>query len=100
MDKQLLNCQRSRAKMEIHTHGGRVTGWHPKLPVIYAVPPCSGPLWPVIEVTEKVKSVVNTIHISNIDGCIVIWGGKYPDIHHSVTNKTNQSFNGDIKNVN
>ncbi|RAP69618.1 hypothetical protein [Candidatus Erwinia dacicola] len=53
MDKQVLNCHRSRARMEIQTHGGRVTGWHPKLPIVYAIAPLSGPLWPVVEVAEN-----------------------------------------------
>lgn len=73
MDKQVLNCQRSRARMEIQTHGGRVTGWHPKLPIVYAIAPLSGPLWPVVEVSEKTGGVVKTTRTSNIDGCTVIW---------------------------
>lgn len=73
MDKQVLNCHRSRARMEIQTHGGRVTGWHPKLPIVYAVPPLSGSVWPVVEVAEKSGGVIKTTRTSNIDGCTVIW---------------------------
>ncbi|MGK0706505.1 hypothetical protein ACSFCW_23905 [Yokenella regensburgei] len=73
MEKQVLNCHRSRAKMEIHTHGGRVTGWHQNLPIVYAVPPLSGPVWPVVEMVESAGGVRNVIRTSNIDGCTVIW---------------------------
>lgn len=74
MEKQIVNCQRSRAKVEIHTHGGRVFGQHKVLPIVYAHPPLSEPLWPVIEVVEVVRGVRKVTRTSNIDGCTVIWG--------------------------
>lgn len=73
MEKQVINCQRSRAKAEIHTHGGRVCGWHHNLPVVYAVPPLSGPVWPVVEMVEVIQGVRKVTRTSNIDGCTVIW---------------------------
>ncbi|EOS94684.1 hypothetical protein ETR_12373 [Erwinia tracheiphila PSU-1] len=59
--------------MEIQTHGGRATGWHPKLPIVYPVPSLSGSVWPVVEVAEKYGGVLKTTLTSNIDGCTVIW---------------------------
>ncbi|MDM4981262.1 hypothetical protein QT334_20385 [Escherichia coli] len=38
MDKQTINAVRSRARVAIHTTGGRVTGQHHRLPVVYARP--------------------------------------------------------------
>lgn len=39
MDKQTINAVRSRARVAIHTTGGRVTGQHHRLPVVYAARP-------------------------------------------------------------
>lgn len=39
MDKQTINAVRSRARVAIHTTGGRVTGQHHRLPVVYACRP-------------------------------------------------------------
>ncbi|WP_332832813.1 hypothetical protein [Escherichia coli] len=36
MEKQTINAVRSRARVAIHTTGGRVTGQHHRLPVVYA----------------------------------------------------------------
>ncbi|EJR4820189.1 hypothetical protein NV145_003930, partial [Escherichia coli] len=52
MDKQTINAVRSRARVAIHTTGGRVTGQHHRLPVVYACPPVGGPVWPVTEIIQ------------------------------------------------
>lgn len=74
MEKQIVNCLHSRAKAEIHTHGGRVFGQHKALPIVYAHHPLCEPLWPVVEVIELVRGVRKVTRTSNIDGCTVIWG--------------------------
>ncbi|RAP70277.1 hypothetical protein [Candidatus Erwinia dacicola] len=73
MQKQTVNCLHSRARAEIYTHGGRVCGWHRRLPVVYAVPPLSGPVWPVVKMVEVIRGVRKVTRTSNIDGCTVIW---------------------------
>lgn len=74
MDKAFINCRRSRAKAEINTHGGRVTGWHKTLPLLYAIAPAGGDLWPVTELTEVSKGGHQRVRTSYINGCTVIWG--------------------------
>lgn len=73
MEKQMINCLRSRAKAEVHSHGGRVVGWHESLPIVYALHPLCAPLWPITEVEEVYGGVRKTTRTSNIDGCTVIW---------------------------
>lgn len=73
MDRTSMCAARSRAKAEVSTHGGRVTGWHRHLPIVYALPPLSGPVWPVMELVEVLRGVRRVIRTSNIDGCTVIW---------------------------
>ncbi len=50
MEKQTINAVRSRARVAIHTTGGRVTGQHHRLPVVYACPPVGGPAPSVVPV--------------------------------------------------
>ncbi len=73
MDKTAMCCARSRAKVEINTHGGRVTGMHKSLPVVYAIPPACGPVWPCNEVYQKSNGVCSVQRTSSIGGCTVIW---------------------------
>lgn len=73
MDKQNINAARARARAEIHTHGGRVTGWHHHLPVVFALPPASGPVWHVTELTEVFSGLRRVVQMSYIGGCTVIW---------------------------
>ncbi|QQE44170.1 MULTISPECIES: hypothetical protein [Hafnia] len=73
MDRTAMSAARSRAKMQIQTHGGRVTGWHRHLPVVYALPPLNGPVWPVSEVLEVSDGVRQMTRTSYIGGCTVIW---------------------------
>ncbi|WP_072017535.1 hypothetical protein [Erwinia typographi] len=74
MEKQVINCRRSRAKAEIHSHGGRVTGWHKVLPIVYATHPFSDELWPSVEIMEVSGDTRQFVRVSSIDGCRVIWG--------------------------
>lgn len=73
MEKQVINWRHSRARSEIHSHGGHVTGWHRALPIVYALPPQGGPVWPVMEMVEVSSGVRKVTRTSNIDGCTVIW---------------------------
>ncbi|EGA6652042.1 hypothetical protein OTL63_001109 [Salmonella enterica] len=73
MEKQIINVAHSRARAEIHTHGGRVTGWNRSLPLVFAVPPVGGPVWPVNEVVEVSGGLRRTVRTSCIGGCTVIW---------------------------
>ncbi|EKN5996271.1 hypothetical protein ACVSUC_19915 [Yersinia enterocolitica] len=73
MDKQTINVVRSRARAEIHSHGGRVIGWHHRLPVVFAQPPVGGPIWPVTELTEIFSGIRRIVQTSYIGGCTVVW---------------------------
>ncbi|MCX8957193.1 hypothetical protein EHW65_07895 [Erwinia psidii] len=73
MDRTAMGAARSRARVEINTHGGRVTGMHKDLPIVYAIPPLSGPVWPCLKVYQKVKGVRSVQSISHLNGCTVIW---------------------------
>ena len=73
MEKQTINWRHSRARSEINTHGGRVTGWHRSLPVVYARQPPGGSVWPVTEMVSVTHGVRKVTRTSNIDGCTVIW---------------------------
>lgn len=73
MDKTAMCAARCRAKAEIHVRGGRVTGWHKTLPLVYAIAPFGEELWPVHEVTEVSCGVRQLVRTSYIDGCTVIW---------------------------
>lgn len=75
-DLAVIACKRSRAKVEIHSFGGRVTGYarNRAVPVVYAIAPCGGGLWPVREVLEVVGGVRQSLLTSVIQGCTVIWG--------------------------
>jgi hypothetical protein len=75
MEKQEINCRRSRAKFEINTHGGRVTGYarNRSVPLVYAIAPRGGDIWPVREVMEVVGGVRQQLRTSVIEGCTVIW---------------------------
>ncbi|WP_311237517.1 hypothetical protein, partial [Escherichia coli] len=73
MDKQTINAVRSRARVAIHTTGGRVTGQHHRLPVVYACPPVGGPVWPVTEIIQTFSGLRRVVKTSCIDGCTVVW---------------------------
>lgn len=73
MEKQIINVAHSRARAEIHTHGGRVTGLHRSLPLVFAVPPVGGPVWPVNELVEVFGGLRRIVRTSCIGGCTVIW---------------------------
>ncbi|EAM4785492.1 hypothetical protein ACFEPA_003752 [Salmonella enterica] len=73
MEKQIINVAHSRARAEIHTHGGRVVGWHRSLPLVFAVPPVGGPVWPVNELVEVFGGLRRIVRTSCIGGCTVIW---------------------------
>ncbi|EAW3714795.1 hypothetical protein BKC75_15540 [Salmonella enterica subsp. enterica serovar Muenchen] len=73
MEKQTINAAHSRARAEIHTHGGRVTGWHRSLPLVFAVPPVGGPVWPVNELVEVSGGLRRIVQTSFVGGCTVIW---------------------------
>ncbi|EIF0183591.1 hypothetical protein LEX49_004858, partial [Salmonella enterica] len=55
------------------THGGRVTGWHRSLPLVFAVPPVGGPVWPVNELVEVSGGLRRIVQTSFVGGCTVIW---------------------------
>lgn len=73
MDKQTINAVRSRARVAIHTTGGRVTGQHHRLPVVYACPPVGSPVWPVTEIIQTFSGLRRVVKTSCIDGCTVVW---------------------------
>ncbi|MEB0964998.1 hypothetical protein VC899_07275 [Citrobacter braakii] len=73
MDKQTINVVRSRARVAIHTTGGRVTGQHHRLPVVYASPPVGGPVWPVTELIQTLSGHRSVVKTSYIGGCTVVW---------------------------
>lgn len=76
IDLAIIACRRSRAKVEINTHGGRVTGYarNRAVPVVYAIAPNGGDIWPVCEVQQYVGGVRQQVRTSVIQGCTVIWG--------------------------
>jgi hypothetical protein len=73
MDKTSMGVIRSRAKAEICTHGGYVVGSHKTLPLVYAMPPLAGCMWPVEEIPQCRHGVVEVKRVSRINGCTVIW---------------------------
>ncbi|PJZ06983.1 hypothetical protein PRCB_02930 [Pantoea rodasii] len=74
-DSAEVACKRSRAKVQINTHGGRVTGYarNRTVPVVYAIAPRGGDIWPVREVIEVMGGVRQQLRTSVIEGCTVIW---------------------------
>ncbi|EAC0381771.1 hypothetical protein FPD60_03010 [Salmonella enterica subsp. enterica] len=73
MEKQIINVAHSRARVEINTHGGHVVGWHRSLPLVFAVPPVGGPVWPVNELVEVSGGLRRIVQTSFVGGCTVIW---------------------------
>lgn len=76
MEKQVINCRRSRALSAICAQGGRVIGFEKNhvVPVIRAIPPAGGVSCSVFEVLEVVNGVRQRVLTSVIQGCAVIWG--------------------------
>jgi len=73
MDRTYMCAVRSRAKAEICSKGGYVSGRHESLPLIYATPPDCGIVWPVREIPQQLNGIRNVKRVSHINGCTVIW---------------------------
>ncbi|HCM1953753.1 TPA: hypothetical protein N3A08_002820 [Salmonella enterica subsp. salamae serovar 9,46:z4,z24:z39:z42] len=73
MEKQTINAAHSRARAEINSRGGYVTGWHHHRCLVFALPPAGGPVWPVTEITEVFGGLRRKVQASYIGGCTVIW---------------------------
>ncbi|WP_044156298.1 hypothetical protein, partial [Escherichia coli] len=72
-EQNAVRAVRARARVASHTSGGRVTGQHHRLPVVYACPPVGVPGWPVTEIVQTFSGLRRVVRTSCIDGCTGVW---------------------------